>query len=197
MTCWLEAPVLRGAHVTLRPLVREDGPGLVAAAAAGKLWDTYYAGVSKLTDIDAWYAEVFAERDYGRAMPFTVIDPAGDIIGTTRFMRMNEANRRLEIGGTFYAITAQRTGVNTEAKLLLLRHAFEVLGCNVVQIRTDWFNRRSQAAIERLGARRDGVLRAHQVMRDGRVRDVVVYSILAGEWRGVEQNLQFLLARHD
>ncbi|WP_242139000.1 GNAT family N-acetyltransferase [Sphingomonas sp. TREG-RG-20F-R18-01] len=116
------------------------------------------------------------------------------IVGLTRYMRMNPAHRRLEIGGTFYAKSVQRSGVNTEAKLLLLKHAFEVLDCNAVQIRTDWFNKASQKAIERLGAKRDGVLRNHQLM-DGRIRDLVVYSIIASEWAGVERNLRFLLAR--
>ena len=111
-------------------------------------------------------------------------------------MRMNAAHRRLEIGGTFYAHSVQRSGVNTEAKLLLLKHAFEVLDCNAVQIRTDWFNKASQKAIERLGAKRDGVLRNHQLM-DGRIRDLVVYSIIASEWAGVERNLRFLLARNE
>jgi RimJ/RimL family protein N-acetyltransferase len=101
----------------------------------------------------------------------------------------------LEIGGTFYAQSAQRTGINTEAKLMLLTHAFEVMRCNVVEIRTDWLNKRSQTAIERLGAKRDGVLRSHQIMSDGRVRDIVVYSIIASEWAGVRQNIRYLLAR--
>jgi RimJ/RimL family protein N-acetyltransferase len=112
-------------------------------------------------------------------------------------MRMNEANGRLEIGGTFYATRVQRTGVNTEAKRLLLGHAFEALGCGCVQIRTDSLNRRSQAAIERLGATKDGVLRGHQRMPDGRTRDSVVYSVLAHEWPGVRLNLDYLLRRHD
>ncbi|WP_010216959.1 GNAT family N-acetyltransferase [Sphingomonas sp. PAMC 26621] len=122
--------------------------------------------------------------------------PAPRIVGLTRYMRMNPAHRRLEIGGTFYAHSVQRSGVNTEAKLLLLKHAFEVMDCNAVQIRTDWFNKASQKAIERLGAKRDGVLRNHQLM-DGRIRDLVVYSIIASEWAGVERNLRFLLARNE
>ena len=197
MNPWHEAPTLAGRHVTLRPLRREDGPALVQAASADGLWDLFYAGVAKLKDIDGWFAEVFAEQAYRRALAFTVLDPGGTIVGTTRYMRMSEKNRRLEIGGTFYASAVQRTGINTEAKLLLLTQAFEVMGCNVVQIRTDWFNRKSQAAIERLGAKRDGVLRNHQIMPDGRVRDMVVYSIIASEWPAVRQNIGFLLARHE
>ena len=186
-----------GRHVTLRPLSRDDAPALVAAASAGGLWDLFYAGVAKLKDIDGWYAEVEAEQRYGRALAFTVVDAGGAVIGTTRFMRMHERNRRVEIGGTFYALAAQRTGANTEAKLMLLRHAFEALGCQCVQIRTDVLNKRSQAAIERLGAHRDGVLRGHQVTATGRLRDSVVYSILDREWPSVRENLTYLLARHD
>jgi RimJ/RimL family protein N-acetyltransferase len=194
---WQDTPTLAGRYVTLRPLVRDDGTELVAAASEDGLWDLFYAGVAKLKDIDGWFAEVFAEQSYGRALPFTVLDPSGQTIGTTRLMRMSEKNRRLEIGGTFYAKSVQRTGVNTEAKLLLLTHAFDALGCECVQIRTDSLNKNSQRAIERLGAKRDGVLRGHQVMADGRLRDTVVYSILRHEWPGVRQNLAYLLARNE
>lgn len=194
MNPWRDALTLAGRHVTLRPLVAEDRDAL--AAAAEGLTDLFYANVSGLADPDAFIAAALRERDYGRAMPFAVVAPGGTIVGLTRFMRMNEAHRRLEIGGTFYNPAVQRTGINTEAKRMLLAHAFEVMGCNAVQIRTDWFNRRSQAAIERLGAKRDGVLRSHQVM-NGRVRDIVVYSIIACEWPGVRQNLDYLLSRHE
>ena len=191
MNAWRDVPTLTGAHVTLRPLCEEDGDAIVAAGAG--LEDLFFTAVPRAATIAAWLAKAKRERDAGRAMPFAVV--AGDrIVGATRLMRMNEEHRRVEIGTTFYARDVQRTGVNTEAKLLLLRHAFETLGCHVVQIRTDWFNKRSQAAIERLGAKRDGVLRAHQVM-DGRVRDIVVYSIVAGEWPGVERNLRWMLER--
>lgn len=193
---WRDAPTLVGRYVTLRPLVRDDGAALVAAASEDGLWDLFYAGVAKLKDIDGWFGEVFAEQSFGRALPFTVLDSAGRTIGTTRLMRMSEKNRRLEIGGTFYATRMQRTGVNTEAKLMLLTHAFDVLDCQCVQIRTDALNKNSQRAIERLGARRDGLLRGHQVTADGRLRDTVVYSILRHEWPGVRQNLTYLLARH-
>ena len=192
---WDATPTLVGRHVTLRPLVAEDKDALVAAASADDLWDLFYANVAMMKAPDRWFAAAFREQDFGRARIFAVV--AGDtVVGSTRFMRMNAGNKRLEIGGTFYATAVQRTGVNTEAKLMLLTHAFETLGCECVQIRTDSLNKRSQAAIERLGAKRDGVLRGHQVMADGRLRDTVVYSILAHEWRGVRQNLTYLLARH-
>jgi RimJ/RimL family protein N-acetyltransferase len=196
MTLWRSVPTLSGRHVSLRPLTRDDGPALVDAARADGLWDMFYASVSKLKTVDAFMDEVLAEQDHGRVLPFTVLDADDQVVGTTRYMRMAEQHRRLEIGGTFYATAVQRTGVNTEAKLLLLGHAFDVLGCQCVQIRTDALNKRSQAAIERLGATRDGVLRGHQIV-GGRLRDSVVYSILDREWPGVRQNLQYLLARHE
>lgn len=195
MSDWRIAPTLTGAHVSLRPLRSDDLAALVEVARTGDLWDTFYANVAQLKDGERWLASALAEQSYGRALLFSVLDPAGAVVGTTRYMRMSEANRRLEIGGTFYATAVQRTGVNTEAKLLLLTHAFEVLGCQCIQIRTDHLNRKSQAAIERLGAKKDGVLRGHQRLPDGRLRDTVVYSILDREWPGVAQNLRFLLAR--
>ena len=193
---WTDVPTLTGRHVTLRPLDRADRDALAAVAAAGELWDTFYANVAQLKQPDRWIDAAFEQQDFGRALLFAVCDPAGQVVGTTRYMRLAPQHRRLEIGGTFYAKAVQRTGVNTEAKLLLLTHAFEVMDCQCVQIRTDALNKRSQAAIERLGAKRDGVLRGHQQMADGRLRDTVVYSILDREWPGVRQNLRFLLARH-
>lgn len=197
MNPWTDPPTLVGRHATLRPMVLADRDASAAAAADGDLTELFFSNVAQLVDPDAFLAAAFKERDFGRAMPFAVETPAGKLVGMTRYMRMNAVHKRLEIGGTFYAKSVQRSGVNTEAKLLLLTHAFEVMGCNVVQIRTDWFNRRSQAAIERLGAKRDGVLRNHQVTPDGRMRDLVVYSVIASEWPGVRQNLRYLLARYD
>jgi len=192
MNAWRESPTLAGRHVTLRPLTAGDVDALVAIASAGGLWNTFYANVAQLRDAPNWMGRTLADRDAGRAMPFAVLDAAGEVVGTTRFMRMNPAHRRLEVGGTFYAKAVQRTGVNTETKLLLLTYAFAVLDCQCVQIRTDALNRRSQTAIERLGAKKDGVLRGHQIVA-GRLRDTVVYSILDREWPGVEANLRFLL----
>ena len=195
MTTWTDQPTLTGQHVKLRPLAADDRDALVAAAADGDLTRLFFSSIIRLADPDAFVASALADRDAGRAMPFVVETPTGQVVGMTCYMRMNAAHRRLEIGGTFYAQSAQRTGINTEAKLMLLTHAFEVMGCNVVEIRTDWLNKRSQTAIERLGAKRDGVLRSHQIMSDGRVRDIVVYSIIASEWAGVRQNIRYLLAR--
>jgi RimJ/RimL family protein N-acetyltransferase len=191
MNPWRDVPTLQGAHVTLRPLSRDDRDAIVAAGEGQA--DLFFTAIPTEATIDAYLDKSDRDRDAGRSMPFAVV--VGDkVVGSTRLMRMNAEHRRVEIGTTFYATAVQRTGVNTEAKLLLLRHAFETLFCHVVQIRTDWFNTRSQVAIERLGAKRDGVLRNHQVM-NGRVRDIVVYSILAGEWPGVERNLEWRLAQ--
>jgi RimJ/RimL family protein N-acetyltransferase len=192
---WTDQPTLTGEHVTLRPLVRADRDALQAASEGGSAIP-FYASVWSASDPDAFLDKIFSARDAGRMMPFAATSPGGEVVGLTRFVRMNADNRRVEIGGTFYAPSVRRTGVNTEAKLLLLTHAFEVMDCVVVEIRTDWFNKRSQAAIERLGAKRDGVLRNHNIMPDGRVRDVAVYSIVAGEWPGVKRNLRYLLESH-
>ncbi|MDQ1230519.1 GNAT family N-acetyltransferase [Sphingomonas sp. SORGH_AS_0879] len=196
MTAWSETPTLTGRHVTLRPFVEADLPALVEAAREGDLWNIFYANVSMMKVPERWLAAALKEQDVGRAQLFTVETPGGEVVGTTRYMRMAQQHRRLEIGGTFYATRVQRTGVNTEAKRMLLTHAFEVMECQAIQIRTDALNLRSQAAIERLGAKRDGVLRGHQVMANGRVRDSVVYSILRHEWPGVRANLDYLLGKH-
>ena len=197
MSVWREQAELAGRHVRLRPLTPEDASHVAAAAADGALWELFYTRIPSEADAQAWVDTALAEKAAGRSMPYLVLDAAtGAALGSTRFLRMNEANRRVEIGATFYAASVQRSPVNTECKLLLLGHAFEVMGCNVVQIRTDWFNRASQRAIERLGAKRDGVLRSHQIMADGRVRDLVVYSIIASEWPGVRRNLEFFLSRY-
>jgi RimJ/RimL family protein N-acetyltransferase len=130
------------------------------------------------------------------AMPFAVRhNTTGNVVGCTRYFNVDAANRRLEIGHTWYSKSVQRTAVNTECKLLLLTHAFEVLGCIAVEFRTHWFNHASRVAIERLGAKQDGVLRNHQLLPDGPRRDTVVFSIIDGEWPAVRRHLKFLLDR--
>lgn len=195
MQSWKDTPTLIGPHVTLRPLDRADRGAIVAAFAVG-LDHVFATMVPREDSIDAWYDRLEAERDAGRAMPFTVLDAAGEIAGVTRFMRMAPAHRRVEIGGTVYAPRVQRTGLNTNAKRLLLGHAFEVLDCQCVQLRTNVLNRESRRAIERLGARLDGVLRGHMITAEGHLRDSCVYSILAHEWPQVRQNLDWQMARH-
>ena len=192
---WCTAPTLTGTNVTLRPLARADRDAIVAAFATG-LDYAFATMVPGEATIDAWYAKNEAEQAAGRVLAFTVLDAGGEIAGVTRFMRMASAHRRVEIGGTVYAARVQRTGLNTEAKRLLLGHAFEVMDCFCVQLRTSWHNRQSRTAIERLGARQDGVLRGHIIAPDGHHRDSVVYSILAHEWPGVRLNLDRRLAHH-
>jgi len=195
MSAWTDQVRLDGRHVTLIPLEAAHAEGIAEVSRDGRLWELFFTRVPSPEDIQGWLETALAEKAAGRAMPY-VVESGGRIVGATRFLRMNAAYRRLEIGATFYAKSVQRSQVNTECKLLLLGHAFEAMGCNVVQIRTDWLNRTSQRAIERLGAKRDGVLRNHQIAVDGRVRDIVCYSIIANEWPGVKRNLEFLLSRH-
>jgi RimJ/RimL family protein N-acetyltransferase len=192
---WTDQPVLEGRHILLRPMVRGDGPAIVDAASDGKLWELFYTVVPGPESINAYLDRAEREQGWSRIMPFAVIEKAsGDLVGATRYMRMNAPHRRLEIGTTFYASRVQRTPINSEAKLLLLTHAFESMNCVCVQFRTDHFNFASQRAIERLGAKRDGLIRNHQII-DGRVRDTLLYSILANEWEGVKRNLQMRLSR--
>ncbi|MFT3706273.1 MAG: GNAT family protein [Archangium sp.] len=191
---WATTPTLSGRHVTLRPLKRDDREALLAAFSDG-LEHVFETVVPNRATIDGWFDQLEREHAAGRALPFTVLDSQGRVSGTTRFMRVAKAHRRVEIGGTVYAASVQRTGLNTEAKRLLLGHAFETLGCHVVQLRTDWLNHRSRTAIERLGAKMDGVLRGHLIMPDGHIRDSVVYSVIASEWPGVRARLDSLLAR--
>jgi len=193
---WRTTPTLTGKHVTLSPTTRADRDGIVAAFATG-LEGAFHTTVPNSATIDAWYERIEREQAAGRSMPFTVRDAAGEIAGVTRFLRMAPTHRRLEIGGTVYATRVQRTGLNTEAKMLLLTHAFEVLDCYCVQIRTDFLNRQSRAAIERLGARMDGVIRGHVILNDGHFRDSVLYSILEHEWPGVKRNIAALMARYE
>lgn len=190
---WRDPPVLDGQRVQLRPMVRADGPDILKAASDGRLWELFYTSVPSAETLSAYLDAAERESACGRAIPFVVIDKEnGHLVGSTRFMRMNALHRRLEIGTTFYAQSAQRTGINVEAKLLLLTHAFEVMECQCVQFRTDHLNQASQRAIERLGAKRDGIMRGHMIM-NGRVRDTVLYSILAHEWTGVKHNLMLRL----
>jgi RimJ/RimL family protein N-acetyltransferase len=191
------APVtLRGAYATLEPLAHAHLDGIRAAAADGELWRLWYTSVPAPEHADAWLATALDARERLGAMPFAVRDTAsGEVVGSTRYFNVDAANRRLEIGHTWYAKRAQRTPINTECKLLLLTHAFEALRCIAVEFRTHWFNHASRTAIARLGAKQDGVLRNHQLMPDGSRRDTVVFSIVDGEWPAVRTHLRFLLER--
>ena len=192
MSVWREMPTLVGRHVTLRPLHRDDRAALLEAFADLDQFTTF---IPKLATIDGWYDRLEAEAAAGRALPFTVLDASGSVAGVTRFMRMIEPHRRVEIGGRVYARRVRETGLNTEAKRMLLTHAFDVLGTNCVQLRTDFLNHASRRAIERLGARLDGVLRGHLILGE-HLRDTAVYSVLAHEWPGVRRNLDQLMTRY-
>lgn len=196
MTIWTETPTLTDGTITLRPMTGADRDAVLAAASDGALWNLFYTTVPGPDDIDTYMTAAEAQQKAGRSLPFVVENVKGQVIGSTRFMRMNPGHRRVEIGTTFYAKSCQRTGVNTRAKRLLLEHAFEVMDCLCVQFRTDRLNRQSRTAIERLGARCDGILRSHMVMADGRVRDTVSYSIIASEWPGIRANLDHMIEAH-
>jgi len=187
---------LRGEHAVLEPMGREHAPALAEAARDGELWRLWYTSVPVPEAMGAYVETALAMREEKGAMPFVVRERAGGaIVGSTRYFNVEAAHRRLEIGHTWYATRAQRTGVNTECKLMLLTHAFEALSCIAVEFRTSRFNLASQRAIERLGAARDGVLRNHMILPDGTLRDTVVYSVIAPEWPAVKRHLRFLLER--
>jgi RimJ/RimL family protein N-acetyltransferase len=193
---FIEPVTLKGRKATIEPLAREHEEALRRAAADGELWRLWYTSVAAPEKMGQYVATALDMRERLGAMPFVVRDNADDqIVGCTRYFNVDAANRRLEIGHTWYAKRAQRTAINTECKLLLLMHAFEKLGCIAVEFRTHWFNQPSREAIARLGAKQDGVLRNHQVMPDGTKRDTVVFSIIDGEWPAVKKHLQFLLER--
>lgn len=195
MNPWREVPTLSGQHVRLEALAREHADGLRAASADGNLWRLWYTSIPAPEAAESYIDTALAARAEGRALPFVVRDADGAIVGSTRYGNIEASHRRLEVGWTWYAQRVQRTALNTEAKRLLLTHAFETLRCIAVEFRTHWFNHRSRTAIERLGAKQDGVLRNHLIMPDGGVRDTVVYSIIESEWPAVRQNLDFRLAR--
>ena len=187
---------LAAGPIELVPLSLDHVPGLEAAAADGELWNLRFTSVPAPGETTAYVETALAGQAAGHRLPFAVIEAAsGDVIGSTSYHDIVPAIERLEIGYTWYARRVQRTAVNTTAKLLLLTHAFDTLGAQLVGWRTDNFNHASQRAIERLGARRDGVLRHHALRRDGTVRDTVMYSLTAGEWPEVKAHLQWQLTR--
>ena len=176
---WLQPVSLHGNHVRLEPLLAEHAGALSEAVADGELSKLWFTAVPGTDGMEAYIAAALAERDAGSSLPFVVRDAHGVIVGSTRYFNVEAAHRRLEIGHTWHAKRVQRTGLNTEAKLLLLSHAFETLDAIAVEFRTNWFNQRSRTAIARLGAKQDGVLRNHMLMPDGSFRDTVVFSIIA------------------
>jgi RimJ/RimL family protein N-acetyltransferase len=191
-----EPTTLFGRHVRLEPMHAEHETGLQEAAGDGELWMLRVTSVPELEQTALYIANALMGQQDGAMLPFVVrLNATGRIVGSTRYHDIVPAVERVEIGYTWYARSVQRTAVNTECKLLLLTHAFETLGCAVVGLRTDNFNFASQRAIERLGARKDGVIRHHAPRRDGTVRNTVMYSIIAGEWPEVKAQLQWHLER--
>lgn len=182
--------------IRLVPLTLEHAPGLEAAAADGELWNLRFTSVPAPGESSAYVEAALAGQAAGHRLPFAVLDAAtGEVLGSTSFHDIVPAVERVEIGYTWYARRVQRSAVNTTAKLLLLTHAFETLGARLVGWRTDNFNHASQRAIERLGAKRDGVLRHHWPRRDGTVRDTVMYSMTAAEWPEARAHLHWQLTR--
>lgn len=188
--------VLEHGSVRLEPLTPEHAPALQAAASDGQLWRLRVTSVPEPQATDDYIAAALAGQAAGHMLPFAVRDLQADrIIGSTRYHDILPEVARLEIGYTWYAKHYQRTPLNTTCKLLLLTHAFEALGARTVGWRTDNFNVASQRAIERLGAKRDGVIRGHALRRDGTIRNTVMYSVTAGEWPEIKAHLQHLLDR--
>jgi RimJ/RimL family protein N-acetyltransferase len=179
----------------LIPLALEHGAALSVAASDGELWKLWYTSVPEPDGMETEIRRRLALHAAGSMLPFTVLDATGEPVGMTTYMNVDAANRRVEIGSTWYAQRVQRTGLNTEAKLLLLTYAFETLGCIAVEFRTHWFNRQSRVAIERLGAKLDGVLRCHSIAKNGTLRDTIVYSIVAAEWPAAKAHLQWQMER--
>ena len=193
----LTPATLEGHGIRLEPLLPEHEDGLSAAAADGQLWNLWYTFIPKPEETKDYIADALAALQAGHMLPWAVRElTTGKIVGSTRYHDIVRDIDRVEIGYTWYAASWQKSHVNTACKLLLMMHAFEILGCKVVGLRTDNFNFASQRAIEGLGAKKDGVIRHHRIRRDGTVRDSVMYSILLSEWPDVKKHLEFRLARH-
>jgi len=190
-----EKIMLTGNHVRLEPLSESHRDGLCQAIADGELWKLFVTLVPHCNDIGAFINNAYSAHRSGDGLAFATIDTVTNkVAGSTRFMKASVPNKRIEIGFTFLGQSFQKTKINTEAKLLMLTHAFETLSFNRVEFLTDYLNTTSRNAILRLGAKQEGIVRNHMVMPDGRVRDSVLFSIIANEWAGVKQNLQSKLA---
>jgi RimJ/RimL family protein N-acetyltransferase len=189
---WPPAVTLVGAHATLRPLELAHHDALCDAARDGELWKLWYTSVPSP---ERMAAEIERRRALSTMCPFTVFDASGRVVGMTTYMNTDPVHKRVEIGSTWYAESAQRSALNTQCKRLLLAHAFETLDCIAVEFRTHRLNSQSRRAIERLGAQLDGVLRSHLRAADGTLRDTAVYSITAAEWPTVRSHLDWQLAK--
>jgi RimJ/RimL family protein N-acetyltransferase len=196
MSDWSRAPVLEGRHVRLEPLRAAHVEDLCLAAADGELWSRWYTNVPRAEAMHAYVDAALSSPAAATMLPFVVRDAGGDIVGTTRYYDTDPATPRLQIGYTWLAARVQRTGLNTEAKMLMLAHAFEALACIAVGFQTSWFNHASRAAIARLGAKQDGVIRNHLRHADGSIRDTVTYSIIDSEWPAVKTHLRSKLEQY-
>jgi N-acetyltransferase len=193
---WLRPVTLQGKGVSLEPLALHHRDDLIAAVRDGELWRLWYTTIPAPERMQAEIERRLGLQAAGTMLPFAVIDSVlAKAIGMTTFLNADAANRRLEIGATWYCQSAQRTAINTRCKLLLLAHAFETLNCIAVEFRTHFLNGQSRKAILRLGAKLDGVLRSHQLATNGTLRDTCVYSIIAAEWPTVKSNLLWQLER--
>ena len=191
---WPKPVTLLGSHVTLEPLTQARHDELVEAVRDGELWKLWYTFIPPAEQIRADIDKRLKQQSQGTMVPFAVIEAAsGKAVGMTSYMNIDADNRRVEIGSTWYRQQVQRTALNTECKLLLLTHAFEQLDCIAVEFRTHFFNQQSRKAIERLGAKLDGILRNHRFSSDGTLRDTCVYSIIASEWPTVRSHLRHRL----
>lgn len=194
---FVEPTTLHSRGLRLEPLALAHEDGLAAAAADGELWKLRITSVPEPQGTRAYIETALQMRDEGHRFAFAVIEEAtGKVLGSTSYHDILPAVRRVEIGYTWYARSVQRTHVNTTCKLLMMGHAFDTLACHVVGWRTDNYNFASQRAIERLGAKKDGVIRGHALRRDGTIRDTVMYSMRAGEWPEARAQLLYLLERH-
>ena len=194
---WIKPVTFTGSKAILEPLALEHADGMREAVKDGELWKLWYTSIPSPEKVEKYIKIALGMRENGGAMPFIVREKESNrIIGCMRYFNVDEVNQRLEIGHTWYAESVQRTSVNTECKYLLLSHAFEKLDAIAVEFRTHWHNHKSRAAIARLGAKQDGVLRNHQKSADGIYRDTVVFSIINLEWSAVKRSLEFKLNSH-
>lgn len=193
---FLSPITLKGQFANVEPLRPEHHDALIAAVTDGKLWKLWYTAIPKPENMRAEIERRLQLQSQGSMLPFVVRrNDTGALCGMTTYMNADAVNKRVEIGSTWYAASAQRTSINTECKLMLLTHAFEDMRCIAVEFRTHWMNQQSRTAIARLGAKQDGILRNHQCMPDGSLRDTVVFSIIESEWPAVRHNLLYKLGR--
>ena len=193
---WSQTPTLGGHRVVLAPLDAAHGRELRELARSSGLHQAWYTNVPAPDAVDRYIDKALKAHALGQVLPFVVLDPDGQVVGSTRLYDLDRAVPTVKIGYTWYAPRVQRTGLNTEAKLMLLEHAFEAMGCAAVFFETSWFNHASRTAIARLGAKQDGVLRNHKRHADGSLRDTVVFSLIDSEWPATRRHLQFKLDTH-